>query len=306
MKKASFFDYVKIARIDHWFKNIFVIPGILCAWAFGGEVTFGSAWIIIVGLFIVSLAASANYTINEWLDRDYDKFHPIKKNRPCVTLRFEPSLIYSQWVLLSAIGLVAGWFISYGFFISLATLIFMGIVYNVKPLRTKDRVYVDVLSESINNPLRFMLGWYLCDPSVVMPSSLLLAYWFGGAFLMGMKRFAEFRTIGDISIAGSYRRSFQFYNEKSLLVSSFLYAIMSTNLLGIFMTKNKEEYILLIPFVGILFAWYLVISLSDQSTAQTPEKLYKEKNFTIFILFLSVLAVLLFFVEVPLVSLLFR
>jgi len=35
----------------------------------------------------------------------------------------------------------------------------MGLVYNVPPLRTKDRQYLDVLSESINNPLRFMLGW---------------------------------------------------------------------------------------------------------------------------------------------------
>ena len=34
----------------------------------------------------------------------------------------------------------------------------MGIIYNVKPIRSKDIVFIDVLSESVNNPLRFLLG----------------------------------------------------------------------------------------------------------------------------------------------------
>ena len=37
-----------------------------------------------------------------------------------------------------------------------AVLLLMGIAYNVPPLRTKDRPYLDVLSESVNNPLRLL------------------------------------------------------------------------------------------------------------------------------------------------------
>ena len=51
----------------------------------------------------------------------------------------------------------------------------MGILYNVEPIRTKDRAYVDVLSESINNPLRFLLGWSAIVSDVLPPSSVLLA-----------------------------------------------------------------------------------------------------------------------------------
>ena len=36
----------------------------------------------------------------------------------------------------------------------------MGCLYNIPPIRTKDHAYVDVLSESINNPIRFLVGWY--------------------------------------------------------------------------------------------------------------------------------------------------
>ena len=34
----------------------------------------------------------------------------------------------------------------------------MGIAYNVPPVRTKEIPYLDVLSKSVNNPLRLLLG----------------------------------------------------------------------------------------------------------------------------------------------------
>src|SRR3546814_12282474 len=39
-----------------------------------------------------------------------------------------------------------------------------GLAYNVPPLRTKDVPYLDVLSESVNNPLRLAIGWAMIDP----------------------------------------------------------------------------------------------------------------------------------------------
>ena len=57
----------------------------------------------------------------------------------------------------------------------------IGIIYNVPPFRTKDIPYLDVLSESLNNPLRFILGWHMIIDSFP-PSSILISYWMGGAF----------------------------------------------------------------------------------------------------------------------------
>ncbi|MCK5214119.1 MAG: hypothetical protein KAR05_02045 [Candidatus Omnitrophica bacterium] len=73
----------------------------------------------------------------------------------------------------------------------------MGILYNVKPFRTKEKPYVDVLSESLNNPTRLMMGWFMVVDGPLTPLSALIAYWMGGAFLMGVKRFAEYRFIND-------------------------------------------------------------------------------------------------------------
>ena len=36
----------------------------------------------------------------------------------------------------------------------------MGPVYNVPPIRTKEIPYVDVITESFNNPIRLLLGWF--------------------------------------------------------------------------------------------------------------------------------------------------
>ena len=72
----------------------------------------------------------------------------------------------------------------------------MAVLYNVKPFRTKDRLYLDVVSESINNPIRLALGWFVVTSVPLPPSSLTMGYWMLGAYLMGVKRLAEMRLIG--------------------------------------------------------------------------------------------------------------
>src|SRR5207247_7161113 len=110
------------------------------------------------------------------------------------------------------------------------------------------------------------------------PSSLLVGYWMGGAFLMGVKRYAEFRYLAVAGTAGLYRRSFQSYREDTLLISSFFYAMCAGFFLGVFLVKYRIELLLGLPFVALLFAWYLKIGMKPDSAAQHPERLYREKE----------------------------
>ena len=71
------------------------------------------------------------------------------------------------------------------------------------PIRTKEWAYVDVLSESINNPIRLLLGWFALVTSHVPPASLAISYWMAGAFLMAVKRYAEYRHIGNPEAAAA-------------------------------------------------------------------------------------------------------
>ena len=41
------------------------------------------------------------------------------------------------------------------------------IIYNNEPIRFKDITYIDVLTESVNNPIRLLLGWFMIDSSTI-------------------------------------------------------------------------------------------------------------------------------------------
>ncbi len=290
--------YLKIARIDHWIKQLFILPGLVVAvlitdvvWSDLNMLKF------LFGFLGTCFIASANYVINEWLDAPYDKYHPTKKNRPVVTENMSFKWVMVEYVAFIILGLFFSWLVNKLFLITVIVLLIMGFLYNVKPFRTKDIPFIDVLSESVNNMLRFMMGWFIATGDSIPPSSVLIGYWMAGAFLMATKRFAEFRMIGDKQQAGLYRRSFKFYTEKSLLASSLFYALISTFCLGVFMIKYRIEYLVATPWLFVLFAYYLSMALDNDSAVQKPEKLYKEKKLMLLVLIFVVIVLICSFVD---------
>ncbi len=296
-------NYIKIARPDHWVKNAFILPGVAIAILLT-DFVFSPDVIIrfILGFMATCFIASANYVINEWLDAEFDKYHPTKKFRPVVSENMKLSLVLIEYAVLIILGVVLSIFVGKVFLYTELWLLLMGVLYNVKPIRTKDIPYLDVLSESINNMIRLLLGWFIITQEYQPPSSILIGYWFAGAFLMATKRFAEYRMIGDPSVAGLYRKSFAHYTETSLLVSSFFYAMCATFFIGVFMIKYRMEYIIAMPFVFGLFCFYLYIAFKPDSAVQKPEKLYKEKSLLAYIAVLVIILVLLTFIDIPMPS----
>ena len=221
-------------------------------------------------------------------------------------------MVFLEYILIAAVGLGLAYLISAQFLVISTLLLIMGVIYNVRPFRSKERVYLDVLSESINNPIRFALGWFIFTPVVALPdnvwdatwltfppSSIIVAYWMGGAFLMATKRFAEYRLINNPELAGLYRRSFKFYTEHSLLISMFFYAITCAFFLGIFLLKNRVELLISFPFFALLFSWYLRIGLLKDSPVQGSEKLYTRKYFMTYVVLFAILLGVLMFVDIP-------
>jgi len=297
--EARLKDYVAIARPDHWTKNLFMLPGFFLGLLHSHTALSNLLWPLCIGMIATCLISSANYTINEWLDRQFDRFHPKKRSRPSVSGRITATGICVEYGLLALGGLTLAASLNQRVFEASVILLVMGVLYNVQPFRTKDRAYLDVVSESINNPIRLCMGWLIAIPNQFPPSSLLLGYWFGGAFLMAVKRFAEFRTIGDKQVAGQYRRSFQFYTEETLLASSVFHAMAASLFLGVFLVKHRIELIVSFPFIALLFAWYIRMGYDEDSATQHPEKLLGQRKFMLYVLLLTVLFGILFVVEIP-------
>jgi decaprenyl-phosphate phosphoribosyltransferase len=296
---GSLSPYVSIARPDHWIKNIFVIPGIIIALV-AYPVSLGQfVFNMFLGFISVCAIASANYVLNEWLDRHFDSYHLTKQKRPAVLGLVNVYGVMVEYSVLLFIGMITGFMVSLAFGLLGLVFMLMGLIYNVAPIRTKDFPYLDVLSESVNNPIRLCFGWLMVTAVVLPPSSLILAYWFSGSFLMAAKRVAEYRSFTDAEQAGFYRTSFKFYSAEKLIASCLFYAMAASFFLGIFLIKYKIELLILFPFMIGLFSIYLFIALKPESVAQKPERLFEEKQLVKYVALLGVAFLALLFCDFP-------
>ncbi len=291
--------YVEIARPDHWFKNVFMLLGVVLALFCRPDLlNWFAAPQILLALCSVCLVASSNYVLNEILDARSDRQHPVKRHRAIPSGRVAIPMAYLEWLVLGIIGIGMAALVNRPFLLSAAGLWIMGLVYNVPPVRSKDLPYVDVLTESINNPLRLMLGWFAVTTTVIPPMSLMVAYWMIGAFFMAAKRFSEYRMIGDPATAAAYRKSFAHYDETKLLVSMFFYVTCFAMFLGIFIIRYHLELILSFPLIGGFVCYYLLIAFRQDSATQSPEKLYRERGLMVYLMICVTMFVLLMFVEI--------
>ena len=299
-KRWSWRAHFEIARVDHWVKNVFVLPGILVAlhanWS--GDVT-DLIWRIVRAFVSIGFIVSSNYVINEVMDAPSDRNHPTKRLRPVPSGRVSIPLAYAQWVLLLAAGIAVGCTVSVPFSLTMAMLWMMGCLYNIEPVRLKDVPYCDVLSESINNPLRMLAGWYATATTAVPPTSLLISYWMAGCYFMAVKRYAEYREIGDPARSAAYRKSFAHYTEQRLLVSIMFYAAFAMLMFGAFIMRYRLELILSFPLVALVMAQYLAMAFKADSSAQRPETLYREKALMLSVTACAAALLGLLYVDIP-------
>lgn len=292
--------HIKIMRIDHWIKNVFMFPGVAIALAFetydpgGGEaltilISVGS------GFGALCLISSANYVINEYLDRDHDRIHPMKGHRVASYYKFSPRKVTLHYLILLLLAYIISAQLEMMSRASLFVLVLMGIFYNVRPMRFKDRQYLDVISESFNNPIRLAIGWYCVAPRAIVPASAFLGFWGMGVFLMSLKRYVEMKLINDVVLLKTYRRSFAKWTPEKLLTLSFTGALGSAFFLGVLLGRRNLDYTLLFPTLLMLYGEYFRISLALDPASFAPEKLMKKKQLKALSLINSVLFVLISF-----------
>ena len=296
---------IKICRPEYFVKQIFCVAGIIIAFLLAPKNIFNLS-IVFLAFISAVLSSSANYVINEWCDRITDSFHPRKKFRPIpsgLLNKLEVSILY---IFLCIFPLFISIFLIKSKIISLMIILILtnGILYNKKPIRLKDKVFLDVFSESINNPLRFSIGW-LSSSYAYPPISLIIGIWLIGYFLMNCKRICEIRdwnsSEGEI---GDYRISLTKYTLNNLVLVSFISALSAITSITIFLTIYRIELCLITPFIILSMAQYLRIALSSNSKViiNNPSYILKDKLIFFSLLIVLILGPCFLVIDIPLLQ----
>ena len=272
-------SYLKALRINRWPRSASILIGTGAYWAltmnFSTDIV-GFLPRIVVAFFLTWAISTANYVINEIVDAPFDAHHPDKKDRPLVheEVRVEVLLlIFSLLVISTFAGAILVF--KRAFFLSLLALLLAGFVYNLRPVRLKDRAFIDSISESVNNPIRFLIGWYALGSSFPDPF-LLLSWWMLGNFLMVGKRYSELLYLGK-ERARKYRRSFNFYTEKNLKVYLFLSAFLFLTSFLIFCWRQGLKFTAIssVFSLSFMFSFY---KRAERESVEEPESVLMKSS----------------------------
>ena len=192
-----------------------------------------------------------------------------------------------MYVIMNGAGLFLSLIVSKLTFLTALAFLVSAIIYNVQPIRFKDRPVLDILTESINNPIRLVGGWTAVNHFHVPPLSLVISFWALGSYMMAVKRLSEFKHMSNLDQINSlkiYRGSFNFWNADNLMLfimgslSVFFFCFCA------FLLRYKVEYLLLLPLLILQILWYFDISNKNLILGQKPEYIYRKKLFLSFCL----------------------
>jgi 4-hydroxybenzoate polyprenyltransferase len=247
----------------------------------------------------LSFAASGNYLINEYFDRKEDKNHPIKNKRNFVRKKYQLKKIVFYYLTLISISIFLSFYLPRFFFILIFLFILFGALYNLKPFRLKNFFLVDVIIESINLPIRYLMGWSLVLSNYLPPLSIIMFFYTFGCYLMTIKRKAEYDfLIKNYIKPVNYRKSFKHYSKNILEFLSWCYGLLSFFFISIFIIKYRIELIIIIPILVIIYSYYYLLSYKKNSLTMILEKIYLDKKLFILFFILLLLIFIAFLIDI--------
>lgn len=164
---------LKTLRPHQWVKNVFVLAPVVFAKEAGVYEALGRG---LLAALLFSLAAGAVYTLNDLVDVEKDRLHPVKRNRPIAAGVVPPHVASAFAALLFAAAVVGAVFLGIPFTLSAVAYIVLNLGYS---FWLKNIVFVDVLCIATGFLLRVQAG---CFATKVEPSYWLL----GCTFLLAL------------------------------------------------------------------------------------------------------------------------
>lgn len=147
--------YVFLVRAHHWVKNLFLfIPAF-----FAGDLLRIDGFILLIkGFICFCLASSAIYILNDYRDRETDRNHPVKKNRPIASGKITPAVALTVMILFAVVSFVWSYMLMPEFLYMVLLYVGLNILYS---FGLKDIPLVDVFIVSSGFVIRTVAGGIL-------------------------------------------------------------------------------------------------------------------------------------------------
>lgn len=261
---------VRAARPRQWVKNLLVFIAPLAAatvdrWSVVGDAAIAFA--------CFCLAASGTYLVNDSVDAEADRLHPVKRERPIASGLVPVPLALSAAGILMAGGLalayaVNGWRLA----VVIATYLAISLSYT---LYLKRVPVVELAAVASGFVLRAVAGGVATD--LRLSSWFLIVISFGALFVVTGKRNAEHRRLGEAgrqhrAVLASYTATFlQSAATLSAGVTVTAYCLWAFE--HVVAAKAGGDVWLKLSIVPVVIAILHVLLLLDRGEGGEPEDL---------------------------------
>lgn len=279
-------------RIKQWVKNVFIFAPMIFSLHMFQIVYIKRS---LLAFFLFSLVTGGIYIFNDILDREKDKMHPVKMNRPIPSGRLGVRVAaVVAAVLLAGVMLLIARF-NREFFLIALFYIGLNVFYT---LLLKSVVIIDTMVIALGFVLRVMIGGVVNQ--IVLYPWILISTFLLAIFLALIKRRQELLKIQGLHPAQVTRKTLQSYNLGMLdqmisittattLISYIMYAL-SPDVQQKFHT-SKLYYT--VPFVIFGIFRYLFLAYAKGEGESPADIIYTDLPFTLnIILWISVFILL--------------
>jgi len=285
---------VESMRPKQWIKNLLIFAPV----AFAQRLLDPPYLFVSAAAFAAfCLASSGVYVLNDLIDRDADRLHPEKKDRPIASGRLSPGVALFSIMLLFAGGVAVAAAINWYVLIIVLGYFALNLSYT---FALKKLVIIDAFSIAIGFVLRMLAGGAALkslDSDIRISTWIILCTLLGSLFLAFCKRRNELGLEGD---AVNHRATLGHYSTRFLdqmIAISTACTVMAYALWTMWpetVDKFGENLFWTIPFVcyGIFRYLYLV---HRKNLGGSPSKVFLSDApliINIFLWFGTVVAIL--------------
>ncbi len=203
---------IESLRPNQWIKNLSLFAAAILTGQLFNPIVFKASLLAFISFCALS---SSSYLINDLLDIDKDRIHPVKKYRPLARGAVSKKQAVSLAIMLNLLGLIVAYFVNPGFFLISLLFIFMQYSYS---LFIKKKALIDIVSIAFFFILRTYAGEIATG--FHLPIWITLTVIFLALFIASGKRRSELYLSGK-----STRKALEGYSKSLLNFYTTIFAV---------------------------------------------------------------------------------